>query len=271
MPFKPINPRNAIVEASVFVHLNRPVSQIESDAVRALHPQFRLDLPRLDEVPSIQIGIGPLPPLARPVTMAAYMRDGSLETSLRLYDKMLVIRFRAYTSWAELWPKAETWMRKTLDAISAATPQENVPPLAVFALRHQIIDVFLWEGDSAAMTLREIFREPSKRLPEDVWNAVGQQWFAAHSTNTPDTTTNRALIDFLALDLSEETRIDLRLKLDHNLEVRFREPIPPGECFKNVDAKSMAGDTISGLHERNRELMRALLKPDMLSRIGMSS
>lgn len=278
MPFKPINPRNAILEAVVVVHLNRPALDFEVAAVRALHPRLARDLPRLDDlqVGTIYFGSGAPPPHppGSPVMMAAYKKDGTLETRLLLNGPMLTVNFLLYTRWNELWPKAATWIREVLNAAAAAHRPSVAPPLAVAALSHQIIDVFVWGGSPGDVSVADLFSDGPSRLPEAAWKAVGSPWYAAHSTNKPFALGGlppSALVDFLITDLSEEQGVGWRLRLEHLMEARFGQPLGPAELFTQAQSNGapLAETIMDELHARNRALMQSLLRPDALSRIGM--
>lgn len=278
--FRPINPRNAILEAVVVVHLSRPALDFESAAVRALHPRLARDLPRLDDlqVGTFHFGSGGPPPHlpGAPVVMAAYKKDGTIETRLLLNGPILTVNFLLYTRWSELWPKAAVWIQEMLDAIAAAHRPSIAPPLSVAALAHQIIDVFLWSGVPGDVSVADLFNDGPPRLPSAVWAAVGSPWYAAHSTSEPFTPGGlplSALVDSLSVNLSEEQNVGWRLRLEHLVEARFGQPLSPTRLF----AQARSGGTpqaetiMDGLHARNHALMRSLLRPKVLTRIGMDA
>lgn len=271
MPFKPINPRNAIVEASVYIHFNRPVAQNETDAIRALHQRkFATELPKLENSTAISARPG-LPPFSAPMlTMASFMRDGYFDTKIALSNQLLAISFRNYANWSDVSEKIKDWSDEILQAMISGKTDENTPNLSVLSIGHQIVDVFVWDGNKEEASLQDLFRKPMSRLPQEIWEARGDYWLAIHSRNTRLQEQGN-LIDFLALDLSEENALGLRLKLDHNLEHRFATPVIANDCFKFVDMNSFGGRIMDDLHEKNLALLREFLRDDVRKQIGMSS
>lgn len=280
MPFKPINPRNAILEAVVVVHLNRPVFEFEAVAVRALHPKLARDLPRLDpvQVGTIYFGQGEPPPHppGAPVVMAAFKRDGTLETRLLLNGPMLTVNFLLYTRWGELWPKAAFWIQESLDAAATAHQPGTAPPLEVIGLTHHIVDVFRWRGPAESISVVDLFTDKPPRLPEAAWTATGSPWQATHSVNErfslaglPPST----LADHLSVDLGSEEGVGWRLRLEHVLEARFSHSLFLTGLFSRPQSGGMplAETVMDEFHVRNRLLVQSLFRPDVLSRIGLET
>lgn len=202
--------------------------------------------------------------------MAAYKKDGTLETWLLLNGAVLSINFLLYTSRQELWPKAATWIGEAFAAILLARRDEF--PLEITSLTHQLIDVFIWQGARNEVAGVHLFTEQPDKLPPAVWTAVGRPWYAAHFTNQPIQYENRpedTLVDFLSVDLSEELGVGWRIRLDHLLEMRFSHPVSPDTLFAQRAPTLLAGKVMDDLHMRNCALLRSLLKPEILTRIGI--
>jgi hypothetical protein len=263
--FRPVNPRNAVLEAVVLLHFNRPVFGPEVAAFRAFHPQLAQDLPRLNEVRAATIAFGPSPPSippGPPVEMAAFKRDGSLETRLFLNGPLLAVNFLLYTRWDELRPKAVGWIR---------SGPAGVAPLQVAVVGHQMM--FLWEGASKQAAVRDLFAERPSRLADAAWNATGQPWFAVHSANQPFEFDGKqaGLVDALTFDFTEEPGVGWRLRLEQTLEARFGHPADTADL---VEPRPDGGPAfidalLDRLHHETRGLMRSILRPEMLKRIGM--
>ena len=278
MTFRPVNPKNAVLEAVVFLHFDRPVLAPEAAAVRALHPRVKQDLPRLDELQVATIAFGPAMPSVPPgppVLMASFKKDGTLETRVLLHGQMLAVNFLLYTRWDDLWPKASAWIRMVVEALGEAGTTNGLPPLRVSVFSHQMINVFVWESDESGVTVKELFAHKPPRLADAAWDAAGQAWFAMHSANEPLAIegVRAALIDSLSFDLAEEQRVGWRLRLEQTLEARFAEPlalkaliIKPPE-----DGETLIDTLPEQLHNRSRRLMRSLLPAEMLERIGMEA
>lgn len=278
MTFRPVNPRNAVLEAVVLLHFDRPMLAPEAVAVRALHPRVKHDLPRLDELQVATFAFGPAMPSVppgTPVSMASFKKDGTLETRVLLHGPLLAVNFLLYTRWDELWPKASAWIRMVVEALGGAGTKNGLPPLRVSVCGHQMINVFVWEGDGRGVTVKEVFAQKPPRLADAAWDAAGKAWFAVHSTNEPLDVGGRqaALIDSLSFDLAEEQRVGWRLRLEQTLEARFAEPL----ALETLAAKPPEDgqpliDTLAGqLHDRSRQLMRSLLPAEMRERIGMDA
>lgn len=279
MAFKPINPKNAILEASVMVCFNRPVFDYEAEAIRLLHSQFEADFPKLEAVPMNAVLMGPMlmgvmPPsdgsLIVPgmrVAMTSYRRDGSLETRLILNGPLLAVNFLTYTRWTEIRPKAVAWVCKCLDALTAAR-RDQVPPLLLSFVTHQMVDVFKWEGSTADLSMSHLMVADVDRIPAAAQASVGDPWFAAHSYSTPhfvEDMPDGNLLDFISFDLSEEESFGWRMRIEHTLEMRFR-PNPP---YQDVFTVPRATTLLDRLHSRNQGLFREIIQPPMLVRIGI--
>ncbi len=276
MAFRPLNPRNAILEAIVLVHFNRPVFEFEAAAVRALHPQLKADLPKLQGPPPNAVFMsqapvlpGPLVTPGIPLSMASFKRDGSVDTRLLLNGSVLAVNFLVYTRWAELRPKVVRWMKAFLDALAAAQ-QDHIPRLLVNVVAHQMIDVFKWEGESANMAITALMAQNAGRIPEAAWSEVGHGWFAAHALNKPVSLgplTSVNLVDFVSFDLADEQPLGWRFRMEHTIEARLATPQEGSDLF----TESSAATILDGLHSRNQDLIRRLLRPELLSSIGMGT
>lgn len=278
MTFRPVNPRNAVLEAVVLLHFDRPVLAPEAVAVRALHPRVKHDLPRLDELQVATIAFGPAMPSVppgTPVSMASFKKDGTLETRVLLHGPLLAVNFLLYTRWDELWPKASAWIRMVVEALGEAGTKNGLPPLRVAVCGHQMINVFVWEGDRHGVTVKDLFAQKPHRLADAAWDAAGQAWFVVHSANEPLVVESgqAALVDSLTFDLAEEQRVGWRLRLEQTLEARFAEPLALEALIaKHREDGQTLIDTLAGqLHDRSRKLMRSLLPAEMLERIGMDA
>jgi len=276
--FRPINPRNAVLEAVVLLQFDRPVLAPEAAAVRGLHPLLMHDLPRLDELQVATLAFGPAmssAPHGSHVSMASFKKDGTLETRMLLNGPLLAINFLSYTSWDQLLPKATAWIRMALEAISEAGAKNGLPPLRVSVCGHQMINVFVWEGDGRDVSVKELFLQKPRRLSDAAWDAAGQPWFVVHSANEPLLVEDirPALIDSLSFDLAEEPRVGWRLRVELTLEARFAEPLAYDKLVvKPRESGELLIETLLGqLHDRSRDLMRSLLPTEMLERIGMDA
>lgn len=277
MVFTPINPRNAIQEAVFVLRFTRPFLPPEADAIRALHQQFREDLPQLQVQAAVNIFLGPGgPPTPQPsptVQMAAYQRDGSVETRLAADGPILVANFLHYTRWNNVWPRALGWFRGAVTALSEVSPPNapGVPPLLVMACAHQVIDLFRWQGQPVDATAQGLFQGQPDRLPPAAMVARGA-WQASHTTAEQLKITSdipATLIDALTLDLSQEAGIGPRLKLEHMLEVRFNRTLGLTELF---GSEAPQIDRIMNmLHSTNKSFLRKWLRPELLAQIGMDN
>jgi hypothetical protein len=255
------------------MRFSRPFFEPELAAIRGLHGRFAKDLPQLATTPvnTIFIGAAPVGGLpGAPVTMAAYKKDGTFETRLQIQGDLLIINFLLYTHWSELWPKAQLWASSVLDAARTVGLPDGTLPIQITSVLHQMIDAFVWEGESANVSVQALFSSMHSRLPGASWDAKGLGWFAAHSTNEAMTDADipqSVLVDWLACDLSDEPGLGWRLRLENTLEVRFAQSLPPLALFSGDLATKLMND----LHARNNFLVKSLLRADMLRRIGMEA
>ena len=277
LSFRPINARNAVLEGIVVLVLDRALTPPEADAIRASHPRFQLDLPRLEEMPGISMFVGsgqpPWPPL-HPFSMAAYQRDGSLESRLLFNANLLAANFLAYSHWEEHWGKALLWFREVKDAIlKAQQVGEPVPPPRVAAVGHQMIDVFPWEGDQMQASASVLIKNAEGRLPDMGLRATGQTWSGAHTFTTPASigegnSPKTALLDALSYDLGPEHPLGWRFRLDHLQETRLQD----SQALESTlgGESPLASRFVSKMHARNRDLVSALLSETMLRAIGLN-
>jgi len=278
LPFSPINARNAVLEGVVTLALDRAITNPEANAIRACHDRLSLDLPRLDEIQVVSLFFGPDPPPAMPTpfAMEAFQRDGALESRLFVNGQLLVANFLVYSRWREHWEKALLWFRTAKDALLSVQNQETgESPLRVIAVGHQMIDVFRWDGDPAAVSASVMFKPGPDRLPEAALRSVGQPWSASHSYLLPASPHEGAgsssidLFDALTCELGEEPSVGWRVRLDHLQESRLRGPVRLADILDG-DVPRME-ILVNNMHARNKEVVSSLVADDMLTRVRMRS
>lgn len=277
MPFRPINAKNAVLEGVAVLRLDRPLTSVEVDAIKAAHPRLRLDLPRLEEAQGVSLFVGsvppPGPPHPYPFSMSSYQRDGSLEARLTVNSQLLVANFLVYSHWNEHWEKALLWFQAVRDAIVSVQPSgggASQPRVAV--LGHQMVDVFPWNGSATEVSASSLLLNGTGRLPEMGLHSVGQAWSGAHAYTLRSPTEQTGMpaferLDVLTCDLGEELPLGWRLRLDHFQETRLHE----AQSLEHMlTAPGMfAGQVMYDMHKRNRELVLELLSEHMLTTIGL--
>lgn len=277
LAFRPINTRNAVLEGIAVLGLSRPFIASESDAIRNIHMALSLDLPKLEDVPSMTMFVGPgLSPNempSTPFTMSAYQRDGALESRLLVNPQFLAANFLVYTRWEEHWAKALLWFRAAMDAVrSASRGHDGLPPVEIATLGHQIVDVFPWDGDAAEASASLLLQGDYDRFPRMGVRSVGEAWAGSHTftrklTAQSSNSLGADLYDRLACNLGEEAPLGWRLRLDHLQEMRLHAPQDPSALLNGNGP--LASRLLGDLHERNRELVRSLLSSQMLASIGL--
>jgi hypothetical protein len=282
LAFEPINPRNAILEAVVIIRLSRPLGSDEAEAVKLAHKRIAEDLPKLETPPTVNLFLGPVPPggppppLAAPVIMASYKRDGSLEARLAVDQNVLVVNFLQYGRWHDLWPKAALWLGTVVDALIAHAAVQEVPigrpvvPLLVTGFAHQIIDVFNWAGPPTDVSAGELFVAEAPRVPREVY-VRNQAWQVGHSVRRPSgwrRFPSAFEVDALTCDLAEDPNRGWRLRIDQTLEIQLATPHSLEGLFSG-EAPEAEG-AMRYLHDLNKSTIKMLLNQEMAQRIGLN-
>jgi len=285
--FKPINARNAIKELALSLHLDRMPTDAEVSALKNAHRvSFLGDLPKIATgdfkifpVPGVSEGgarsvmPAPMPKAMQGLTMTAYNRDGGIEHRLQLRGNVLTVNLLVYTGWGEVWRQISRWLDSALKSMTNSDERSGTAPLKVRNFVHQIIDEFRWEGLGGDATAKDFLLKENERMPSAALNAVGIGWHATHSTNTPYnvfSSVNGSLIDWLNCDLGDDNG-NWRLMINNILELRLQEPIVFTSSVSDDGQESLASRLVHDLHERNKSIIRSLVKADTLEHIGMGA
>lgn len=193
--------------------------------------------------------------------LARVKGDGQIARVLQLENNLLSVSFMDYESWETTGEDALKYLRSVLISL----PLEQNP---VVALSLRFIDRYTYSGDPGDARADKLFVRGNPYITPHTFDA-GPMWHCNtgwfDDTAHDDRVLHNLNVTSSLVDLSSTVTIDhlatRHLEAPrHTLATVFE---PPAGATGLVEA-------LESLHDRNKNILRQALRPEMLARIGMT-
>ena len=270
--YLPYSGTNSIQEAVVALHFRDMVTEeAVGQARNAAQAELKDVFPHfkdIQRVPEIQISQGGVSVKPGPARLAGFecskvRADAKPARVLRFLDKMLAANFLEYRDW-------QTTLRDSLEYIGIVL--SSVPlsknPIQAFSLRY--VDRYTFDGPPHEPNAGMLFRDGNAYMAPccfrggSVWHC-NSGWF--ESPDERSRILHQLKVSSAAIEgVSTST-------VDHNAIWQLRVPRQTIDSLFGPSSSESTSlrDVLDFLHSRNGVILRDMLLPDMLGKIGMQT
>ena len=266
--YLPFNEKHSIQEAQISLLFEGQFSQQAVDSAREVATDaLSSDLPNVADVHggALQINLtnpgSPIPSQTQFLgfQMSAVQRNSQQARILLLTNNQLSVSILDYESW-DVTSRA---VLEYLDPVLSALPLSENP---VTSYGKRVIDRYTFNGrpEDAKADLLLVRQNP---------------YVTPHTFDSgPNWHCNSGWFDFGLKDrvlhnlnvASNRIELSSIVTIDHNATIQLRSRcLSTGELYKPSDGSHGLEGVLDSLHEQNKEILRAMLTPEMLTKIGL--
>lgn len=265
--FKPFAGEHAIQAMGFVIELAAPISSGVLVKLRtSLTERWKKELPRRLDSHSITMSVGPdvtnAPPVMRPAgpfMLDRTLPNGQSEIAFRVAPEALGVNFTVYTRWKDIWSRARTFLQ------SAAAELDKGPTVGAAVLTY--VDRFVWDGDPSAASTEALLRPNSEFITPRVQREPGQWhcyqgFFEGENNPLP----HQQLVNVNLDKKIEDNACVFEITTLHRSIVQAEKPA----LVNLLEPEESALDHLmSKMHERNKEILAAILSDEMCQRIAL--
>jgi uncharacterized protein (TIGR04255 family) len=278
---------HAIVQASFALELTAPASPPTIRELLALHSKLKDEYPRRREMQGRTFGIPaadalPIPQVGEPVLAGfnfdSLRPDGNIQRAISLNERTLTITRGDYDRWHKTWPEVRSIFTLMLPILLERAD------VVTFHLQYQ--NRFIWEGDPGAFRADMLFRNGSRFLAPNAFDAP-ELWHSNHGYfEYPDQPSKHQLLSTsdVQVVLPERVGVDadagwslvaevrLNHRVIHGLERAGGQGKPVGtveEVLGNADVDGLVDHYMAEMHTRNNWLLARLINDEMCDAIKL--
>ena len=267
--YLPYSGTNSIQEAVVGIHFPGMVS---SDAVRQARDTAQAELndvfPHLNETRMQEVKIEPERLAPQPGTprlagfeLSKVRADAKPARILRFMENMLTVNFLEYQNWQTALEDSLKYIRTVLSPVMLVTN-----PVVAFSLRY--IDRYTFDGSHDEPRAGTLLRKGNEYMASRCFE-VGPLWHCHsgwfESLDAGDSILNQLNVGSAIVDGVSTVTID------HNAICQLRAPRQTIESIFQPPSGESTGleNVLDFLHDRNSTILKNMLLPEMLERIGL--
>ena len=205
-------------------------------------------VPNMPQIPNDARGIGGIHFHGRPTP------EGVPSQELQINPSNCVIIINQYTRWASVWDSVQSWLEVVFPEILPAHP--------VSSLGLQCTDLFHWRGNPELLVMREIFQE-SDYLPKHVFDRKSL-WHSHHGffEDISAPVPCRLLENVNVGWLENNKQRSISIQCVHKAELSE-------QVWDIAALKSIFGQILPGLHDRNKKILGSLLTKPVCEKIKL--
>ena len=262
---------NSIQEVALSIQLqNEFIPRILASAHQKLQTDLKDIFPRIDliqQIPEIVVRDGQLTPVENAAKLKGFelfnvKADGTPSCILRVLENTVTINFFEYNDWYSIFSKCSHWMH---DVIGSLTQIPN--SIEGYNLRY--VDRYTYDGPITEPCAELLFQRNNSYISSQCFE-VGPLWHC-YSGWYEDHDENRVL-NQLEVKSKVVEKVSTII-IDHNLYYRLRKSVHINELVEQTlsNDNTQFRDSFNFLHERNSQILKAMLLPSMIEKIGLSN
>ena len=270
--YLPYSGTNSIQEAVVALHFRDIVT---SEAVRraqsTAQTELRSVLPHFKEVRQVQeikVGPGSFSAEPEPVRLVGFecskvRADAKPARVLRFLDDILAVNFLQYQNWQT----TLTDSLKYIETVLSSVPLET-NPVQQFSLRY--IDRYTFDGSPDEPHAALLFRKDNAYMAPHCFDS-GPSWHC-HSGWFESYDAAKRILNQLKVGSAMVDGVST-VTVDHNAIWQMRVPRQTIESLfqPSPGENTSLKDALNLLHDRNKTILRDMLLPNMLEKIGIET
>ena len=272
--YLPYTEQHSIQEVQVALHLQRELAEGHIASARlAVEPSIKELLPRAAEMrggsvtvdmsaDGAQVRAGSVEASLVGLQYSRVRGDGTPAQILELGNNSLSVKILEYDGW----DRVRNDITKYLTTVAPHLPLEDNPVLATSL---NFTDRYTFVGDAKDACAELLFRENAKYITAHSFSA-GPLWHC-HSGWFEDIaptgrTLNRLNIGSSIIDMAPTVTIE------HQATVQFAVPRQSlDRLFEHPEQGPTVVELLDSLHDKNKDVLTALLLPEMLTKIGIQA
>lgn len=263
--FEPLNEGHAISEVT-FIFEFEQLSTATLHSMLNAYPSVAEVLPSKQDMPGMiveQSSAGIKMNQVPGAEWAHYRADGKKDWLARVTRNAVTVHCNHYSGWSDVWEKAYT----LLSAIFEQTKGQFVP---VANIGLQYIDRFDFKGSRTEYDSRHLVREDSVHFARQILDR-GTRWHNYSGWFEYSKELDREILQQLNIDAIEQDGTALPIvSLTHTSLLRAKAP---GDLDKYRHFTHLTESPIARFmqiaHDNNHSVLREVLTPDILARIGV--
>lgn len=266
--YLPYSNSHSIQEMHVALHLHHEFDQVDIESIRSdVEPSLREQLPRSTEIHGGSVTLDLTNPGIQPQVGASLQGfqfsnvrgDGKPAQTLDFTRNLISVRVQEYSNW-------DSVCAACMEYITAVVvPLQQLSRNPVMACSLRFIDRYTFNGATDQANADQLFIR-NKHIAEQCFEAGSlwhchTGWFDAIEAGR---VLNHLNITSSVIDQSATVIIDHQATVHLNTPRHSSEAIfaPPQQGF---GLSSM----LNNLHEKNKEVLKSMLRSDLLSKIGL--
>ena len=266
--YLPFNEKHSILETQINLLFEGQFSQQAVNLARAAATEELSNaLPNVADVlgGSLQINLAnpgsPIPSQSQLVgfQMSAVQRNAQPARILLLTNNQLMVRILDYESWAET---SQAVFEFLAPVVSALPLSEN--PVTSYGKR--VIDRYTFNGRAEDAKADLLFVHRNPYVTPHTFDS-GPNWHC--NTGWFDHISGGRVLHNLNVS-SNQVDLSSIVTIDHNATLQLRHRgLSRQELYQPSDGSSGLVEVLNSLHEQNKEILRAMLTSEMLTKIGL--
>jgi uncharacterized protein (TIGR04255 family) len=267
--FEPIGDAHALVEWAVLMSFSVPLT---SEMSRVLELQYELkdDFPRAEVMRGFHVSIEPhgqsFSETQNGLELKRFKPNGDLDWLIRITPEAISIHCLSYTRWAEVWPRANGYLKAIFRRIGTAET-------SIASLGQKYIDRFNYAGDIDNYDARTLISASSPYInPKSL--TVGPRWHCHTGWFDQPGSGAEAVLHQLNIDSAFNLVGGMQkvvVTIDNNLILTAATPDELSNMAKFAASDEELGKLMEALHIANKGILRDLLTVEMQERIKLGS
>ena len=270
--YVPFSGEHSIQEAAIAVHFQGEFEpeQIELTRGRA-HADLNAEFGRSQEIRGGNINIDMSDPEAPAATGAARVvgfefsrpkEGGASSRILRFANNALLASYTEYTEWSRILADSLRYIETVLSSVPLSDS-----PIVAFSLRY--VDRYSFTGPDTDARADLLFESHNPYLTSRCFKA-GPLWHC-HSGWFEDLSQKERILNQLNVGSAVIDGASA-VTIDHNAVWMLRSPRQSTDALLSpADDRTRLSGALDRLHDRNKEILKAMLRHSMIERIGLTS
>jgi uncharacterized protein (TIGR04255 family) len=272
--FVPLHDAHAIEQVLMVLQMAQPMDAESFKKVRKASEQFSGEdgLPGKSEIQRLVVAFGQDPSIAGQMPQAEIhglmlsrtAPNGVIETELRIEPASITFRTTTYSRWQSIWDQANRYFQ----ALAELYAEKN----AISAISLNYVDKFVWSGDPAQCSPKQILKAQSPYIAPHVYGQSDLWHSHTGAFLRVDAQTKRLLnvnIDFL----HEEPIAGSRkiIGISTVLTDMFNQPGYDSLALAPADASAFVANRMKSLHDYSKLVFADVISEDMGKRVALNS
>jgi hypothetical protein len=192
--------------------------------------------------------------------MLDFDRDGSPRWSAGFQENLVRLTIHKYTRWQDIWPEAEKRLRLLLSCVDSQK--------RVVAIDFGVVDTLISERARLELLPRIVLNRASAFVSERIYACEDPRWDIQQGwmDDRNDGSLKLTRVDVQASIQNDRSRASVQNILSFRPD---KQTITLEDVLAQGDAGSLVNKVYNEFHDENKQLLKKLLHPEILKRLGL--